>query len=56
MKKIGVFVCHCGRNISSTVNINEVVEEIKKYPGVAFCTDYTYMCSDPGVLQKQFSS
>ncbi|NQV19283.1 MAG: CoB--CoM heterodisulfide reductase iron-sulfur subunit A family protein [Armatimonadetes bacterium] len=48
MKTIGVFVCHCGRNISSTVNINEVVEEIKKYPGVAFCTDYTYMCSDPG--------
>ena len=48
MKKIGVFVCHCGRNISSTVNIGEVVEEIRKYPGVAICTDYKYMCSDPG--------
>ena len=48
MKKIGVFVCHCGRNISSTVNINKVVEEIKKYPGVVICTDYKYLCSDPG--------
>ncbi len=48
MKKIGVFVCHCGRNISSTVNIGEVVEEIRKYPGVVICTDYKYMCSDPG--------
>ncbi len=48
MKKIGVFVCHCGRNISATVNIDNVVKKIKKYPGVSFCTDNKYMCSDPG--------
>ena len=48
MKKIGVFVCHCGRNISATVNIEKVVENISKYPGVVYCEDYKYMCSEPG--------
>ncbi|MBA7517753.1 hypothetical protein ES705_09807 [subsurface metagenome] len=48
MKRIGVFICHCGRNISGTVDINRVMENISKYPGVVFCEDYKYMCSDPG--------
>lgn len=48
MKRIGVFICHCGRNISGTVDINRVMEDISKYPGVVFCEDYKYMCSDPG--------
>jgi len=48
MAKIGVFVCHCGVNISSVVNIERVVSEIGKIPGVALATDYKYMCSDPG--------
>ncbi|HIP96493.1 MAG TPA: CoB--CoM heterodisulfide reductase iron-sulfur subunit A family protein, partial [Anaerolineae bacterium] len=54
MRKIGVFVCHCGLNIAGTVDVQRVVEAIKKYPGVAFATDYKYMCSDPGqALIKQ---
>lgn len=48
MKRIGVFICHCGRNISGTVDINRVIEDISKYPGVVFCEDYKYICSDPG--------
>ncbi len=48
MKKIGVFVCHCGRNISSAVDIEKVVHEIARYPGVEHCEEYKYMCSDPG--------
>ena len=47
-EKIGVFVCHCGLNIAGTVNVERVVEEIKKYPGVAYAEHYMYMCSDPG--------
>lgn len=47
-KRIGVFVCHCGLNIASTVDVERVVEEIKKYPGVAHAENYIYMCSDPG--------
>ena len=47
-KRIGVFVCHCGLNIASSVDVNKVVEEIKTYPGVAHAEHYIYMCSDPG--------
>jgi len=45
---IGVFVCHCGLNISSTVDVRQVVEALRHCPAVAFATDYRYMCSEPG--------
>ena len=48
MSRIGVFVCHCGENISRTVDVERVAAEIGKLPGVALATDYKYMCSDPG--------
>lgn len=48
MRRIGVFVCHCGLNIASAVDVERVAEEIAEYPEVAFATDYKYMCSDPG--------
>jgi len=48
-KKIGVFVCHCGTNISATVDVEKVAEEAKKKnPGVTYTTTHKYMCSDPG--------
>jgi heterodisulfide reductase subunit A len=48
MSRIGVFVCHCGENIGATVDCAEVAKMAKDFPGVAFSTDYKYMCSDPG--------
>ncbi len=48
MKRIGVFVCHCGSNIASTVDCHWVAEEAKKFPYVAYSTDYQYVCSEPG--------
>lgn len=48
MAKIGVFICHCGENISATVDCVNVAEEAAKLPGVVYSTDYKYMCSDPG--------
>ena len=48
MSKIGVFVCHCGENISATVDCAKVAETVSKYDGVTFSIDYKYMCSDPG--------
>jgi len=48
MRRIGVFVCHCGLNIADTVDVKRVAEEIREYPGVAYSVDYKYMCSDPG--------
>lgn len=46
--KIGVFVCHCGINISQTVDVKKLVEYAKKLDGVAISKDYKYMCSDVG--------
>jgi len=48
MSRIGVFICHCGINIAGTVDVERVAEEAGRMPGVAFATDYKYMCSDPG--------
>jgi heterodisulfide reductase subunit A len=48
MSRIGVFVCHCGENISRTVDVEKVAASAAQLPGVAFATDYKYMCSDPG--------
>jgi heterodisulfide reductase subunit A2 len=46
--KIGVYVCHCGVNISHTVDTSVVAEYAGGLPNVAVARDYTYMCSDPG--------
>ena len=48
MARIGVFICHCGENISATVDCSKTAEETAKLPGVVYSTDYKYMCSDPG--------
>jgi heterodisulfide reductase subunit A len=48
MARIGVFVCHCGLNIASTVDVKRLVETVGDDPTVAFAADYAYMCSEPG--------
>ncbi len=46
--KIGVYICHCGVNISATVNVAVLREFIAKQPNVIIARDYKFMCSDPG--------
>jgi heterodisulfide reductase subunit A2 len=48
MRKIGVFICHCGINIAGTIDVERVAAALRSYPGVAFTTTYKYTCSDPG--------
>lgn len=48
MAKTGVYVCHCGANIASVVDVKKVVKEVEKHPSVVVARDYPYMCSDPG--------
>ncbi len=43
--RTGVFVCHCGINIASTVQVEKVVEAVKDLPGVVYATDTLYACS-----------
>ncbi|WXG46702.1 MAG: hydrogenase iron-sulfur subunit [Candidatus Atabeyarchaeum deiterrae] len=46
---IGVFICHCGGNISDTVDVQKVKDAIKGMNGVALVETYEYMCSKPGL-------
>ncbi|MFC1887662.1 4Fe-4S binding protein [Candidatus Cloacimonadota bacterium] len=48
MKKIGVFICHCGVNIADTVDVDELTQKLADYPGVEYIENYMFMCSDPG--------
>ena len=46
--RIGVYICHCGINIGSVVDVDAVVEHASRLPGVTVARNYSYMCSDPG--------
>ncbi|MFN2121714.1 MAG: CoB--CoM heterodisulfide reductase iron-sulfur subunit A family protein, partial [Anaerolineales bacterium] len=46
--RIGVYVCHCGGNISGTVQCELVAKVLSKYPGVAVTRTHEAMCSDAG--------
>jgi len=46
--RTGFFICHCGVNISATVNVAEVRDYIANLPNVVISQDYKFMCSDPG--------
>jgi heterodisulfide reductase subunit A len=43
--RIGVFVCHCGRNIGGTADVPAVVEYAKTLPNVVYAEDNLYTCS-----------
>jgi len=45
--KLGVYICHCGINIASTVDVEAVTEFAKGLPNVIVARNYAYMCSDP---------
>jgi heterodisulfide reductase subunit A len=45
---IGVFVCHCGINISQIVDVKKLVDYAKNLDSVIVSKDYKYMCSDIG--------
>jgi heterodisulfide reductase subunit A2 len=46
--RIGVYVCHCGTNISQTVDVAAVAKYAAKLPGVVVAREYKYTCSEPG--------
>ncbi len=47
-KPIGVYICHCGTNIASTVDCQELASFATTLPRVKVARDYRYLCSDPG--------
>lgn len=49
--RIGVYVCHCGKNIGGTVRCTEVADYACDLPGVILAKDSLYTCSEPGQEQ-----
>ncbi len=43
--RVGVFVCHCGINIGSVIDVPAVMEYAKTLPGVEHAEQYLYTCS-----------
>ncbi|ATW27519.1 FAD-dependent oxidoreductase [Candidatus Formimonas warabiya] len=43
--RIGVFVCHCGINISKVVDVKKVVETARALPHVVYAEDNLYTCA-----------
>ncbi len=43
--RIGVFICHCGTNIASVVDVEAVVEYARTLPGVVYADHPLYTCS-----------
>ncbi len=46
--RIGVYICHCGGNISDIVDVEKVVKAASKLPNVVVARRDMFMCSDPG--------
>lgn len=46
--RVGVYVCHCGGNISDVVDVKTLASLMTEYPYVALAKEYPFMCSDPG--------
>ncbi len=46
--RIGVYVCHCGGNISDTVDVERVRKTAALLTGVKVAETASYVCSNPG--------
>ncbi|MCD6282055.1 CoB--CoM heterodisulfide reductase iron-sulfur subunit A family protein [bacterium] len=49
--RVGVYICHCGANIASVVDIPALMEYAKSLPGVVTAEDNKFFCSSPGQNQ-----
>ena len=52
--RVGVFVCHCGSNIASVVDVEAIVERTRSLPYVALSEHSIYACADDN--QEQIKS
>ncbi|HOD83522.1 MAG: Glutamate synthase (NADPH) small chain [Planctomycetes bacterium ADurb.Bin126] len=44
--RVGVFICHCGHNIASVVDVEHVAQAAATMPGVCHAEASIYTCSD----------
>ncbi len=43
--RVGVFVCHCGKNIGGVADVPSIVEYARTLPNVVYAEDNLYTCS-----------
>jgi heterodisulfide reductase subunit A len=46
--RVGVYICHCGGNISDVVDVKQVADSAAQLPNVVCARTNMFMCSDPG--------
>ena len=46
--KIGVYICQCGVNIASVIDVADVVRFASRLPHVVVARDSKYTCAEPG--------
>jgi len=46
--RVGVYVCHCGGNISDVVDVERLVQAAARRPGVVVARHFSAMCSQGG--------
>jgi heterodisulfide reductase subunit A len=47
-ERLGVYVCHCGGNISDVVDVDQVADVLGREEGVTISRHVGFMCSDEG--------
>jgi heterodisulfide reductase subunit A len=52
-RRIGVYVCHCGGNISDHVDIDQVIAAVENEPGVVVARQTMFACSDASQQEMQ---
>ena len=57
-KKVGVYICHCGGNISDHVDVQQLAKNVATIDGVTVTHTNMFMCSDPGqeLIQEDIKS
>jgi len=46
--RVGLYICHCGTNISKMVDVVHIAEKMADQHNVAVSRHYKFMCSEPG--------
>jgi len=44
--RIGVFICHCGKNIAGYLDVDKVTQEIEKLPNVVHAEHIMFACAE----------
>jgi len=52
-KRLAVYICHCGTNISAKVDVKQLSEFARGLPNVCLVKESTFMCSEPGQTMIQ---